>query len=100
MTTPTVSTQAIDQLLAAAVEGGEIPGVSALAVTSGGARYSASYGDRADGAPWTENTVAWLGSMTKMIVAIGALHLVEQGRLDLDSDLGAVLPALAEPKVL
>jgi methyl acetate hydrolase len=38
--------------------------------------------------------------MTKMIVAIGALQLVEQGRLDLDSDLGTVLPALAEPRVL
>jgi len=100
MTTPTVSTQAIDQLLAAAVEAGEIPGVSALAVTRDGARYSASYGNRAGGAPWTENTVAWLGSMTKMIVAIGALQLVELGRLDLDADLGTVLPALAEPKVL
>jgi methyl acetate hydrolase len=100
MTTPTVSTQAIDQLLAAAVEVGEIPGVSALAVTSSGARYSASYGDRADGAPWSENTVAWLGSMTKMIVAIGALRLVEDGRLDLDADLGTVLPALADLKVL
>jgi len=100
MTTPTVSTQAIDQLLAAPVEAGEIPGVSALAVTRDGARYSASYGNRAGGAPWTENTVAWLGSMTKMIVAIGALQLVELGRLDLDADLGTVLPALAEPKVL
>ena len=44
--------------------------------------------------------MAWLGSMTKMIVAIGALQLVEQGRLDLDADIGTVVPALAEPKVL
>ena len=100
MTAPTVSTQDIDRLLAAAVDSGEIPGLSALAVTRDGTRYSASFGERADGAPWSENTVAWLGSMTKMIVAIGALQLVEQGRLDLDADLGAVLPALAEPWVL
>jgi len=100
MTAPTVSTQDIDRLLTAAVDSGEIPGLSALAVTGDGTRYSASFGERADGAPWSENTVAWLGSMTKMIVAIGALQLVEQGRLDLDADLGSVLPLLAEPKVL
>lgn len=100
MTAPTVSTQDIDRLLAAAVDSGEIPGLSALAVTGDGTRYSASFGERAAGAPWSENTVAWLGSMTKMIVAIGSLQLVEQGRLDLDADLGAVLPALADPKVL
>ena len=100
MTAPTVSTQDIDRLLAAAVEPVRVPGVAALAVTRDGTRYSGSFGDRADGAPWTENTVAWLGSMTKMIVAVGALQLVEQGRLDLDADLGDLLPALAEPKVL
>jgi len=100
MTAPTVSTQDIDQFLAAAVDAGDIPGVSALAVTADGVRYSGSFGDRADGAPWTEHTVAWLGSMTKMIVAIGALQLVEQGRIELDADLGTVLPALAAPQVL
>ena len=100
MTAPTMNTQHLDRLLAAAVDAGEIPGLSALAITSDGTRYSGSFGDRADGAPWTENTVAWLGSMTKMIVAIGALRLVEDGELDLDADLGTVLPALAEPKVL
>jgi len=100
MTARTVHTQDIDQLLTASVDSGEIPGLSALAVTSAGTRYSGSFGARADGAPWTEHTVAWLGSMTKMIVAIGALQLVEQGRLDLDADLGTLLPALAEPKVL
>lgn len=100
MTASTVRTDSIDRFLGAAVDAGEIPGVSALAVTRDGARYSGSFGDRAEGAPWTEHTVAWLGSMTKMIVAIGALRLVEQGRLDLDADLGTVLPALAEPMVL
>jgi methyl acetate hydrolase len=100
MTTHTMSTREIDQFLATAVADGEVPGLSALAVTDRGVRYAGSFGDRADGAPWTEHTVAWLGSMTKMIVAIGALQLVEQGRLGLDDDLGTLLPALAEAKVL
>ena len=100
MTSSTLSAQDIDRLLGAAVEAGEIPGLSAMAVNRNGLRYSGSFGDRGDGAPWTQDTVAWLGSMTKMIVAIGALQLFEQGRLDLDADLGTVLPALAEPQVL
>jgi CubicO group peptidase (beta-lactamase class C family) len=65
-----------------------------------GTRYGGSFGERASGRPWTEDTVAWLGSMTKMIVAIGALQLIEQGRLSLDVDLGGVLPALTSPQVL
>jgi Beta-lactamase len=62
LTAPTVRAQDIDRLLTASVDAGEIPGVSALAVTRDGTRYSGSFGDRAAGAPWTENTVAWLGS--------------------------------------
>ena len=38
--------------------------------------------------------------MTKIIVCVGALQLVEQGKLDLDAPLGALLPQLAEPQVL
>ena len=39
--------------------------------------------------------MALLDSMTKMIVAIDALQLVERGRLEVDVDLGDVLPWLA-----
>src|SRR4030088_1989532 len=38
--------------------------------------------------------------MTKITVCVGALQLVEQGKLDLDAPLGALLPQLAEPQVL
>jgi CubicO group peptidase (beta-lactamase class C family) len=100
MTVQTVIRQDIDRLLAAAVQSGEIPGVSAVAAASDGTMYSGSFGSRASSRPWSENTVAWLGSMTKMIVAVGALQLVEQGRLELDANLGDVLPALAAPRVL
>lgn len=71
-----------------------------MAVTGGGTVYRGSFGRCAGGMAWSEDTVAWLGSMSKLIVAIGALQLVEQGRLELDANLGDVLPALAAPRVL
>jgi len=100
MIAPAWSLQDIDRLLAAAVGSGEIPGVCAVAVTADGTRYSGSFGNRAAGLPWTEDTVAWLGSMTQPITVIGALQLVEQERLELDRGLGDVLPELARPQVL
>jgi methyl acetate hydrolase len=100
MTAPTRSLADIDRLLAAAVDSGEVPGVCAVAVTADGTGYSGSFGHRAKGVAWTEDTVAWLGSMTKIITVTGALQLVEQGRLEMDSGLGDVLPELARPQVL
>ena len=90
----------IDNLLASAVEAGEVPGVCALAATGGGTVYRGACGPRSEAGVWTEDTVAWLGSMTKMIVAVGALQLVEAGALDLDAPLGDLLPALTRPEVL
>ena len=100
MTAPTRSLQDIDRLLAVAVDSGEVPGVCAVAVTADGVGYSGSWGHRAKGLPWTEDTVAWLGSMTKIITVTGALQLVEQGQLKMDGGLGDILPELAHPQVL
>ncbi|MEY4054968.1 MAG: hypothetical protein RL519_303, partial [Pseudomonadota bacterium] len=41
-----------------------------------------------------------IASMTKALVSAGAMQLVEQGRLDLDADVGTLLPELANPQVL
>lgn len=41
-----------------------------------------------------------LASMTKAIVSVGALMLVDQGILSLDAPLGDLLPALAAPQVI
>jgi CubicO group peptidase (beta-lactamase class C family) len=46
------------------------------------------------------DTVFWIASMTKPLVAAAAMILVEQGRLLLDSPIGTVLPELAAPLVL
>ena len=46
------------------------------------------------------DTLCQIASMTKALVSAGAMQLVEQGRLDLDADIGALLPELANPQVL
>ena len=47
-----------------------------------------------------EDTIFWLASMTKPIVAVGALKLVERGLLDLDEPVGNLMPLFDELPVL
>ena len=92
----------LDTLLSAAVEKGDFPGVAAVAANRDGLVYRNAFGVASsdplrDMAP---DTVAWIASMTKTIVALGALQLVERGQLDLDAPMSDVLPQLAEQQVL
>ena len=52
--------------------------------------------------PMTMDTVFWIASCTKMIVAVAAMQLVEQGKLRLDdaNQLAEAVPELAKVKVL
>jgi CubicO group peptidase (beta-lactamase class C family) len=45
-------------------------------------------------------TVFWIASMTKALVSVAALQLVERGKLSLDGDLGELLPDLKGLEVL
>ena len=46
------------------------------------------------------DTICQIASMTKALVSIAAMQLVEQGKLTLDGPIGDVLPELADPQVL
>src|SRR5258708_24975386 len=48
----------------------------------------------------TVDSVFGIASMTKAITAAGAMQLVEQGKLALDTPIATVLPDLAAPQVL
>src|SRR5207342_1490414 len=48
----------------------------------------------------TLDTVVWIASMTKAITGAGAMQLVEQGKLDLDSPASIWVPDLASVQVL
>jgi methyl acetate hydrolase len=92
----------VDEVLKAATDRGDVPGVVAMAATREGPVYQGAFGARAlsSGAAMTSDTVFWIASMTKAITSTAAMQLVEQGRLALDRPIAEVLPELAMPQVL
>lgn len=92
---------ALDALLKKGTEGGEIPGVVAVAADRSGVIYEGASGVRAHGGttPMTLDTFACFASMTKAITGAAAMQLVEQGRLDLDAPAAKVLPELGKIQV-
>jgi methyl acetate hydrolase len=93
---------AVDEVLRAGIDCGDVPGVVAMAATGAGVVYQGAFGRRAlpDGAPMTADTVFWIASMTKAITSTAAMQLVEQGRLALDQPIAELLPELSAPQVL
>jgi CubicO group peptidase (beta-lactamase class C family) len=85
-----------------AVTRGAVPGAVALAVDRGGTLFEIAAGrrDLSGDVAMTTDTLFWIASMTKAIVSVAAMQLVEQGRLHLDAPIGTLLPALAAPQVL
>jgi methyl acetate hydrolase len=70
-----------------------IPGFVASATRDGASICDFAVGQRLD-------AVFWIASMTKAITAVGAMQLVEQGKVGLDDPLGPILPLLGKVKVL
>ena len=64
----------IDQVLRAAIDRGDVPGVVAMAATAAGPAYQGAFGGRMlpDGAEMTADTVFWIASMTKAITSAAA----------------------------
>ena len=85
-----------------AVEEANLPGATCVIVDSEGVRYSAAFGcaDAVEGVPMALDTPCQIASMTKALVSVGAMQLVEQGKLGLDTPIGDVLPDLADAQVL
>jgi methyl acetate hydrolase len=85
---------AIDQLLEDAVGAGTYSGVSAIVVDRDGVLHHATAGGA------RQDTMFRNASMTKAPATVGALQLVEQGRLDLDATVESILPEFGELQVL
>lgn len=92
----------IDAVLQDAVARGAVAGVVALAGNASGTLYEAGFGQRdlAVDVAMSPDSVFYFASMTKIVTSVAAMQLVEQGKLSLDSPIGAVLPGLATPQVL
>ena len=77
---------AIKALLDGAVAKGAVHGIAALVVGRDGPLFHHAAGE-ADAGTLFRNA-----SMTKAVATTGALHLVEEGRLDLDATVESILP--------
>lgn len=74
-----------------------LPGLSVVAIRHGEIVYRQQFGSQrlatatAPARPMDENTMFRVASVSKFVTALGAMKLVEQGRLSLDADIGEVL---------
>ena len=78
-----------------------IPGAVLMVVRGGKLAYVDAVGQRgpADATPMRSDDIFRIYSMTKPIVTVAAMMLVEEGRLLLDAPVAAYIPAFANVKV-
>lgn len=86
---------AVDDVLATAVTSGAVPGVVAVVGDRRGLLYEGSFGcaNVHTQAPMTAGTMFRVASQAKLPTALLVLRLIEQGRLELGTAVGDVLPA-------
>ncbi|MEO8334185.1 MAG: serine hydrolase domain-containing protein [bacterium] len=89
----------LDTFVAEQMSMRHIQGLSLAIVENGRIVSARAYGvtDRGDNRPVTTNTLFQAGSISKPVAALGALHLVEQGKLKLDTDVNATLTSWKVP---
>lgn len=93
---------AIERLLERACDERVVPGVVALVADRDGIAFDRAFGaaDIRQGTPLRTDAIFKVASLTKAVVAIAALQLVEAGELELDTPVGDIIPAFDEVKVL
>lgn len=91
-----------DSEFEAAIAQAQLPGAIGIIVDREGVRYSRAVGlaDAPGNVPMREDTPCQIASMTKALVSVAVMQLVEQGRMDLDEPVGELLPELASPQVI
>ncbi|KAF8958101.1 beta-lactamase/transpeptidase-like protein [Flammula alnicola] len=96
--------ETLDGLLSRAITENRIPGASFAVATADGELYSASAGLKALENPSLgkvdEDSVFWICSMTKIIVTIAILQLIEKGAITYETLVENIIPELANPVVI
>ena len=92
----------IGQALNGQIEAKSFPGAVALIARKGRIAYFETFGqlDHRTDAPMTKDAIFRLYSMTKPFASVGAMMLVEDGRLRLNDPIGTYLPQLAKLEVV
>jgi methyl acetate hydrolase len=95
-------TMPMTEKLKAALANAGVAGGVAITGNAAGTTMIHAFGQRdlASGAAMAEDTLFQIASMTKAVVSVAALQLVEQGKLSLDAPIGDLLPDLANPQVI
>ena len=80
---------------------GQIPGAVLLIARHGKIGYFEAFGDRdpQTDAPMTTDAIFSIASMTKPMVSVGVMMLVEEGKVALSDPIGKHLPEIAELRV-
>jgi CubicO group peptidase (beta-lactamase class C family) len=91
----------IGKVINAEIANGQTPGGVVAVARRGKLVYFEAFGyrDKAAGAPMTTDTIFSVASMTKPMVAVGALQLYERGRLLIDDPLAKYFPKFADMQV-
>jgi methyl acetate hydrolase len=97
-----MDTVTIDGLLSHAVGAGALPGVVAVVGDREGTLYEGVYGRLSveSDEPARADTMFWIASMTKAIVSVAVLQLIERGELELEQPVADILPAFGELPIL
>ncbi len=77
-----------------------VPGVSVAVINNGKIEWAKGYGVREAGTnlPVTAETLFQAGSISKPVAAMGALRMVQDGKLDLDEDVNKKLASWKMPE--
>jgi len=91
----------IGDWMRAEVAAKKIPGATIMIVRGGKLAYAETVGQRdpAASAPMKADDIFRIYSMTKPIVSVAAMMLVEEGKLELDAPVSRTIPAFAGVKV-
>ena len=93
--------QKLERLIETAVEKEEIAGANIVVIRDGQEMAFAAdgYADIEAGKKYERDTIARLYSMTKPMTAVGAMLLVQDGKLDLLAPVSRFLPSFGNPQV-
>ncbi len=99
-----LSPAALEQIgpaLEAFVDSGKVSGVYAVIARHGHIGYERTWGwsDAERHRPMRRDAIFRIYSMTKPVIAVGVLRLVDQGRVGLDDPVSRYIPSFAEVKV-
>jgi CubicO group peptidase (beta-lactamase class C family) len=91
----------LDAAIHKAVDSGELPGAVVLIARDGQLVYAKSFGwqDREKKIPMRNDSIFRLYSMTKPVVSVAAMMLVEEGKLGLQEPVSKYIPEFREMKV-